>query len=235
MSLTPELALRIGLAARTLPDTEPGRLMAALIEHVGLPLTPEKLAVLKVKDLKEAADGELGELPLDDLKKAAALLRGEGLPEIVVEEGLPSPQPYADGDMPGSIRVAIASNGGERVDGHFGSCARFLVYQVAPGQARLIDIRATSAMPDDEDKNAWRAGLIADCQLLYIASIGGPAAAKVIRAGIHPIKRPQMGQGGQVMAELAEILAGSPPPWLAKVMGQSPQERIRFALEEEEA
>ena len=29
MSLTPELALRIGLAARTLPDTAPGRLMAA--------------------------------------------------------------------------------------------------------------------------------------------------------------------------------------------------------------
>jgi hypothetical protein len=30
-----------------------------------------------------------------------------------------------------SIRIACASNRGERLDGHFGSCARFLIYQVS--------------------------------------------------------------------------------------------------------
>jgi nitrogen fixation protein NifX len=31
--------------------------------------------------------------------------------------------------------------------------------------------------------------LIGDCDLLCVLSIGGPAAARVVNSGIHPIKR----------------------------------------------
>jgi hypothetical protein len=34
------------------------------------------------------------------------------------------------------------------------------------------------------------------------------------------------------MAALQRILADKPPPWLAKVMGQRPEERIRFEPQE---
>ena len=44
-----------------------------------------------------------------------------------------------------------------------------------------------------EDKNLWRAQLIGDCHVAYVVSIGGPAAAKVIRADIYPIKVPDGG------------------------------------------
>jgi hypothetical protein len=44
-----------------------------------------------------------------------------------------------------------------------------------------------------EDKNLWRARLIGDCHVCYVVSIGGPAAAKVIRADIYPIKVPDGG------------------------------------------
>jgi nitrogen fixation protein NifX len=226
--ISEEIALRIGLAARALPDTPPARLIRVLADAIGLPPTAEKLAALKVKDLKSAADGELGDLDPDALKSALALLKGEGVAET---DPPPALDAYADGDMQGSIRVACASNGGEALDGHFGSARRFLVYQVSADESRLVDARTV----DDggaEDKNAYRAGLIRDCQVLYVASIGGPAAAKVIKADIHPIKDAAGGSARDRMAALQRILADKPPPWLAKVMGQSPEQRIRFEVSE---
>jgi nitrogen fixation protein NifX len=229
-ALSDEVALRIALAARALPDTDTARLIRVLDDAVGLPPTERKLARLKVKSLKEALDGELADIDTGALKEAVAILRGEA--EIDTDPP-PAAEPYADGDMPDSIRVACASNNGELLDGHFGSCRRFLIYQVSSCESRLIDVR----VPDDaeaEDKNAYRAGLIADCQVLYAASIGGPAAAKVVKADIHPMKD---GAGGSVrerLVALQGVLASQAPPWLAKVMGKTPGERVRFEREESE-
>ncbi|WP_295389617.1 dinitrogenase iron-molybdenum cofactor biosynthesis protein [uncultured Thiodictyon sp.] len=222
--ISEDLALRIGLAARALPDTDPARLIRVLGAAVGLPPTVEKLAALKVKDLRAAADGELGDIDLDALKAALAHLKGEG----IVDSAPPPPlDAYTDGDMPGSIRVACASDTGDHLDGHFGAARRFLIYQVSAAECRLIDVRRV----DDtgaEDRNAYRAGLIADCQVLYVASIGGPAAAKVIKLDIHPIKDAAGGSARERMVRLQETLSHQAPPWLAKVMGMAPQERIRF-------
>ncbi|WP_295444509.1 dinitrogenase iron-molybdenum cofactor biosynthesis protein [uncultured Thiodictyon sp.] len=230
--ISEDLALRIGLAARALPDTDPARLIRVLAAAIGLPPTAEKLAALKVKDLRAAADGELGDIDIDALKAALAYLKGEGF-----SESAPPPPlaPYTEGDMPGSIRVACASDTGENLDGHFGAARRFLIYQVSGTECRLIDVRRV----DDigvEDRNAYRAGLIADCQVLYVASIGGPATAKVIKLDIHPIKDAAGGSARERMVRLQETLSHQAPPWLAKAMGLAPQERIRFERScEEEA
>jgi nitrogen fixation protein NifX len=222
--ISEDIALRIGLAARALPETNPARLIRVLADAVGLPPTAEKLGRLKVKDLKAAADGELADLDTDALKAALALLKGDGLAD---PDPHPPLDPYVDGDMPGSIRVACASDSGELLDGHFGACRRFLIYQVSACECRLIGCRRV----DDtgaEDRNAYRAGLIADCQVLYVASIGGPAAAKVVKLDIHPIKDAAGGSARERMVTLQGILSHKAPPWLAKVMGQAPEERIRF-------
>ncbi|WP_432698470.1 dinitrogenase iron-molybdenum cofactor biosynthesis protein [Marinobacterium sp. YM272] len=232
--LSPEVALRIGLAARALPDTDPKRLMTVLVSALGLPITPTKLGRLKVAKLKAAANEELAEIDTAHLKAALNLLKGIGVNVEAGEEALPEIQPYADGDMPGSIRIACASNHDTRIDGHFGSCARFLIYQVSDAEVRLVDIRSAGKTPDEEDKNIYRAGLIEDCQLLYTVSIGGPAAAKVVRAGLHPVKLPDGGEATELMAELKGVIGNNPPPWLAKVMGVDAEERIRFRQDEEE-
>ncbi len=228
--LSEDLALRIGLAARALPDTDPGRLLRVLADTVGLPPTAEKLSALKLKDLKSGAGGELADMDIDALKSALGLLKGEGLAEVAPPPPL---DPYADGDMPGSIRVACASDGGEELNGHFGSARHFLIYQVSPTECRLIDCRR----PNDreaEDKTAYRAGLIGDCQVLYTASIGGPAAAKVVKLDIHPIKDAAGGSARERMVRLQGTLAHQPPPWLAKVMGREPEARVRFELSTED-
>jgi nitrogen fixation protein NifX len=233
-----EVALRIGLAARALPNTEPRRLLELLAEKLGLPLTEEKLAQVTVTQLKdglagpdggEDADQSGGTVTIPQYKEAVRYLWGE----LGVEDNLPGIEPYAEGDMPGSIRIALSSKEGEAVDGHFGSCSRFLVYQVDQNQSRLIAIRSTVGAYEAEDSNQYRADLIKDCQVLYVVSIGGPAAAKVIKAGIYPIKLSSEESARAVIAKFQGVLAGSPPPWLAKIMGKSAEERVRFDREDD--
>ncbi|MDP5238055.1 dinitrogenase iron-molybdenum cofactor biosynthesis protein [Uliginosibacterium sp. 31-16] len=231
-SITREAALRIGLAARELNVT-PRELTLALAEKIDLPLTETKLAACSVEILREAMDGDGGicVAEKEDLKRAVRLLWGEG----VSGSDLPALDAYAEGDMPGSIRLACASNSGEILDGHFGSCERFLIYQVSATEARLIGMRSTLETESAEDKNVARAALISDCDVLYVQSIGGPAAAKVIRANIHPVKIPQTGPARASVSRLQASLA-SPPPWLARVMGIAPPSLAQFAamVEEEE-
>lgn len=231
-TLNKQIALRIGLAARELPDTDAGRLLGVLQDLVGLPPTAKSLATVTVKAFKAAADGEYADTDTAAVKSALACLKGE---KGINFDPLPPVTQYAEGDMPGSIRVACASNKGERLDGHFGSCQRFLIYQVSQEETRLVEIRAVDDAEADGDKNGYRAALIDDCQLLFVASIGGPAAAKVIRAGVHPVKKPEMGEAREQMEALQPRIGPQAPPWLAKVMGQSPEQRIRFEQDGREA
>ncbi len=229
--LSRDAALRIGLAARRLPDTEPAQLLKALLHDLKAPLTEEKLGAITVRKLQGVGDGLLAQVPLPALKQALDCLWGK---ETVTESGvdLPVPQSYTEGAMPGSIRVAIASNNGEQLDGHFGTCARFLVYQVSAETSRLIDVRSTAAAEEaGDDKNDGRAQLIADCQLLMVVSIGGPAAAKVVKRDIHPIKKPDGGSATTLLAELSATLKSNPPPWLARAMGRTTPQR--WSVEEE--
>ncbi len=233
ISISRDVALRIGLAARSLPDIESAELMQVLGKALGMPLTEEKLSRLTVRELQEAADTLFNQTPLPAIKLALDYLWGK-IGIEVSDEALPVPQDYQDGDMPGSVRVAVASNNGEKLDGHFGSCTRFLIYQVSSEEARLVEIRSMASAPDkSEDKNAFRAEKIADCDVLYVVSIGGPAAAKVIKQEIHPIKFPNGGDARVAVAELRKTLERNPPPWLAKIMGKSAEERVRFEREED--
>lgn len=231
-----ELALRIGLAARALPDVGPKRLLELLIDKLGAPLTEQKLMLVTVTQLKAGLAGTDGEedaghvtdADIPQFKEAVRILWGG-----TDTSDLPQPQPYRDGDMPGSIRVAVASHSDEQANGHFGSCLYFLVYQVGPTEARLIELRSALEADHSDDRNAARAELIKDCRILYVVSIGGPAAAKVVKADIHPIKLNAEQPARQAIAQLQTVLAGSPPPWLAKIMGTTPELHARFAATSE--
>lgn len=215
-----EAALRIALAARTLEGLDVRALVNALAEKLELPITESKLAGLTVEDLREILAGDhadenctVGVAP-ETLKQAVRVLWGE---DIGGSEK-PVPAAYQDGDMPGSIRVAVASNRGENLDGHFGSCENFLIYQLSPSEIRLIDVRSGLDADAAEDRNAARAAVINDCQIIFLQSIGGPAAAKVVRRGIHPLKKPTGGAARDILAEVQQRLS-NPPPWLARIMG----------------
>jgi nitrogen fixation protein NifX len=225
-AMTRETALRIGMAARAMPGVDVRAFVAALGGKYGVPLSEEKLALVTVAEMKALLQGDEiiePDFEREQIKTAVRYLWGEGL----ADQDLPRPTPYAQGDMPGSLRVAVASNNGEMMDGHFGSCARFLVYQVSRSDSRLIDLRSTLNTDSAEDRNVARAALIRDCQLVYVQSIGGPAAAKVVRAGVHPVKLPEGGPAAAALVRL-QLSMEAPPPWLAKVMGVAPASLERF-------
>lgn len=229
-ALPRELALRIALATRVLPSMSVSRLLEILHDRVGSPLTDERLKSVTVTNLKTGIgsldgeeDGEDIAIGLANIKLAVRYLWGE-------EEGdedLPQVQSYKEGDLANSIRIAIGSNSGTLVNGHFGSCIRFLVYQLSATEHRLIGIRSTLEADSTDDRNLFRANLIKDCHVLFVQSIGGPAAAKVIRADIYPIKVPDVVDAETQLKEFQAVFA-APPPWLAKALGRSAEERVRF-------
>ncbi|MGK7891320.1 MAG: dinitrogenase iron-molybdenum cofactor biosynthesis protein [Leptolyngbyaceae cyanobacterium] len=229
-----EVAVRIALAARALPDVSVGALIGALQDHLGDELTEDVLANLTVTQLKRSfgsiyeVDGEWEGEDADNkdiamFKEAVRILWGE---IDTCDASLPI-KPYQEGDMPNSIRVAVASNAEEQLDGHFGSCHRYLIYQLSVDEIRLIDVRSAIEADMHEDKNRFRVNLIQDCPVLYIASIGGPAAAKVIQANIYPMKVEEGGEAREALAKLQQILTSSPPPWLAKILGRGAGERVK--------
>lgn len=232
--LTREIALRLALAVREMPELDLRGFIGVVSERLGLPITAAKLAGVTVSDLSLWLAGEDGKPATTDkeaIKRAVRFLWGEG-----IDDGLPKPVAYADGDLPNSLRVAMASNKGDLVDGHFGSAQRFLIYQVSTTDNRLIAVRSTAEADQEEDKNVARAALIGDCNLVYVQSIGGPAAAKVVRAGVHPVKWPAGGPAEAAIAKLQTAML-APPPWLARVMGVESASLARFAedVEIEEA
>ncbi len=134
------------------------------------------------------------------------------------------------------LQIAFATTDGITVDGHFGSCEQFYIYDIDADSYQKIDVRQ-AASGRGVDKNAIRADLINDCQLLFCASIGGPAAARVIRSDIHPMKCKPVNDSFPAITEQLEQLqqrmqSKSLPPWLAKLTGQADQLSTRFEMME---
>ncbi|MGL5065816.1 MAG: dinitrogenase iron-molybdenum cofactor biosynthesis protein [Microcoleus sp.] len=229
-----EVALRIALASRLFPELPLADFIEALQTYLGDAIDETSLSRITVTNLKTALgqtyeldgeehgeDADAADISL--MKKAVRILWGE-LDDIDL---LPAIEPYQEGDMPNSIRVAVASNNQEALDGHFGSCLRYLIYQLSAEEMRLIDIRSALAADLSDDKNAFRVGLIRDCPVLYIVAIGGPAAGKVVQAGIYPIKKETGGAARVMLSELQHQITTSPPPWLAKILGVADGDRVK--------
>lgn len=227
-----EVALRIGLAARLIPGISAADLIEAIELKIGENIDEKGLSQITVGHLK-AAFGQAEDVDGDEeserdtraedmaaFKEAVRILWGEA-----GQEKVPEPEICEPAELPESVRVAFASNSGEALDGHFGSCARFLVYQVAATQLKLIGSRDTAGADASDDKNGFRVNLIKDCKILYVVHVGGPASAKVIKADIHLISVPEGGQARDILKQLQGVLAGTPPPWLAKALGVSPLRR----------
>ncbi|OAI05602.1 nitrogen fixation protein NifX [Methylomonas methanica] len=225
-TLSRELALRIGLAARALPDTQPKLYISVLRACTGTVLNDKSLTELGKAQFQQALNNFGIVADADSIRESLRILQN-------AEEQAPKADPSQAIESTSSLRIAIGSDDPQHISGHFGSCRQFLIYQIAADDARLIDVRSidSDAQRQHDDKNVYRAELIADCQVLYIASIGGPAAAKIIKYGIHPVKADQGEAITQIIKQLQIVLAHAPPPWLAKSMGIQPVQRVCFEQE----
>jgi nitrogen fixation protein NifX len=121
----------------------------------------------------------------------------------------------------GIMKVAFATQDLKHVDAHFGWARNIAVYEISPEGHRLSEVfQFDGNLKEDgsEDKLAPKVEAIRDAAILYIAAIGGSGAARVVAAGVHPIKVNQPEEIGVLLAKLVEVLKGTPPPWLRKAM-----------------
>ncbi|BCR06547.1 nitrogen fixation protein NifX [Desulfuromonas versatilis] len=129
-----------------------------------------------------------------------------------------------------AMKVAFASTDKVHIDGHFGQAEEFYIWNIGPEEASfagVVQVQAEAEMGHSDDKIEARGAALADCALVYVAEIGGPAAARLVAKRIHPLKSKDREPITDVIAKLQEVLKGNPPPWLRKAMLKS--ERPGFA------
>lgn len=214
-----ETAERVGLAAEVLPGVSPTALVEALMAEVGTPLTTARLDKVSIAGLgRRLVDGAPA-LDREWLRQAVCYLRG--IPAEQAEA--PRPHPETTEDSRRALRVAFASDSGENLDGHFGGCLDFLIYDVNASTARLVGVRPTDAVEGQPDPSEKRVALIDDCHMVYVNAIGGPAAAKVVRVGIYPLKVTEPQPIYTVLTDLQDALYRPRMPWMAEALGVAPE------------
>lgn len=134
------------------------------------------------------------------------------------------------------MKIAFATQDLARVDAHFGWAKHLMVYDLtAEGTTFVQTFSFGGALEEDgnEDKLAPKVEAIKDCAVLYVAAIGGSAAARIVANKIHPVKLKEPELIADVLEKMRVVLKGTPPPWLRKALLKG-QER-QFDFDEETA
>ncbi|BAL97633.1 nitrogen fixation protein NifX [Rubrivivax gelatinosus] len=129
------------------------------------------------------------------------------------------------------MKVAFATQDQQRVDAHFGWAPHLAVYDVTPeGYAFVQDFAFGDGLDEDgdEDKLSPKLAAIADCAIVYVAAIGGSAAARVVASRIHPVKVTQPEPILDILDKLQNVLRGTPPPWLRKALMKGQERSFDF-------
>ncbi|PNU18945.1 nitrogen fixation protein NifX [Geothermobacter hydrogeniphilus] len=117
------------------------------------------------------------------------------------------------------MKVAFASTDKVHINEHFGKAKEFYLWEIGPDAAEFTGIlQVDEGDGDADDRIEARSAALADCALVYVSQIGGPAAARLVAKKIHPLKSKTAEPITEVVARLQEVLQGSPPPWLRKAM-----------------
>lgn len=134
------------------------------------------------------------------------------------------------------MKIAFATQDMQQVDAHFGWARHIVVYDIDAAGYRFVqtfDFGTELAEDGNEDKLAPKLDAILDCAILYVAAIGGSGAARVVAMKIHPIKVPQPEPILDILDKLQDVLKGTPPPWLRKVLLKGQERDFDFEHAEE--
>lgn len=117
--------------------------------------------------------------------------------------------------------VAFASSDGKTIDSHFASAPAFEMYKFTGDKQGIFHTSLTvEDRGESVDKVDARINVLKECAIVYCTQIGGPAAARLVQSGIHPLKIPE---GTPIVDELDRmnklLLSNKFPPWLKKKLG----------------
>lgn len=122
------------------------------------------------------------------------------------------------------MKIAFTTDDQIHINSHFGWAKKIDVYDVTTeGYNFLKTLTFEGDLKEDgnEDKLNPKLEALKDCTIIYVAAIGGSAAARLIKNKITPIKaRSETDEIAEVLTKLVETLNGNPPPWLRKALQQ---------------
>jgi nitrogen fixation protein NifX len=125
----------------------------------------------------------------------------------------------SNNSLENSIKVAFATKDMQTVNAHFGGAKEFVVYKVSKDGFEMSEVIQTDTSDvESDDKTDFKVRALAGINIMYCESIGGTAAAKVIRAGMNPMKVQEPRAIEDILKELVTMINGNPPPWVKKIM-----------------
>ncbi len=140
---------------------------------------------------------------------------------VGTEARRPAPR---EGGGQARVRVAIASQDGKNLNAHFGYARRLMVYDVTPHTRRFVEsieiAESDSATGEAREPSRIRLKVeaLAGSHILFALAIGPPAAARIIGAGIHPVKVSAPEPIRAVLGRVQAMLSGERPPWLTQIL-----------------
>jgi len=114
--------------------------------------------------------------------------------------------------------VAFSTSNGAYVDMNLLDSSEFSVWDINSDEAYYVS-RVSVEHRDGQrwyDKASARAEALRHCSIVCAAEISGPAAARLISHGVHPMKTWVAVPVEDVITRLQEVLRGSPAPWITK-------------------
>ncbi|MDA8086865.1 MAG: nitrogen fixation protein NifX [Nitrospiraceae bacterium] len=131
------------------------------------------------------------------------------------------------------MKIAFATADGTSVDEHFGRAGLFAVYDITRASCEFLEFRRFAEGLDTEieaskgmgqiheDKVQAKVDRLSDCRIVYFTEIGGPAAARLVRKRIMPVKVKGPTGIQDALMELQRTINRSMPPWLRRAMGEN--------------
>lgn len=136
--------------------------------------------------------------------------------------------------------MAIATQDVKQLNAHFGSAKRFVIYDMTREEWELVEVIEFDDVSDEsgkhhserDDRITPKIKALKGCHLLFCLAIGGPSAAKLVSAKIHPIKVRHTQSIQEVLVRTQLMLRTCPPPWLRKVLAEAGVQKPSFEDED---
>ncbi len=116
------------------------------------------------------------------------------------------------------MKVGFATNDNILINDHFGWAKNFAIYEINKDGFKFLENRYFEEEVEELNKIDKKIEGLRDLKIIFVESIGGTAAARVVKSGIHPVKSKPNDKIEAVMEELQTVLSKNPPPWLKKII-----------------
>jgi len=116
------------------------------------------------------------------------------------------------------MKVGFATNDNILINEHFGWAKNFAIYEINRDGFKFLENRYFEEEAEELNKIDKKIEGLRDLKIIFIESIGGTAAARVVKSGIHPVKSKPGEKIENVMRNLKAVITKNPPPWLKKII-----------------